>query len=315
MIEQFTTITGLPLMDAIEAMKAVLPPEAYKGVPGGANLTDISPAYLTEKATEVFGPIGLGWWFEWDPTQVEQSFNPENKFEQYTVLIKDFSLFYAYVHTGQLSTSHPVKASGGSANKKSDYAFKGAITGAIGAAFSKLCWQIYVYKGKVDHKNAASKYKEYQLMHAEKEKGKSPEQLLEELGTKAKAPADRFYREPDLPFDDVEEPLDHPNEVGVQVALDLGENLNPYGDWPPEVIHQIIKKRMVGNKSPEVTGERITKTVDIVNRSTIITPDDNPSYVYGWVSKYIQERKVGTPNEIAVDIADEAIVEAMKQAG
>ena len=58
------TLTGMTMGEAIEKLKAVLPASAYKAVPGAEGLTDISPAWLTEVVTEVFGPAGAGWWYD-----------------------------------------------------------------------------------------------------------------------------------------------------------------------------------------------------------------------------------------------------------
>ena len=57
-LNEWRTLTGLTLGEAIKELKAVLPPSAYKAVPGSQGLTDIDPSYLTEKATEIFGRGG-----------------------------------------------------------------------------------------------------------------------------------------------------------------------------------------------------------------------------------------------------------------
>ena len=58
------TVTGFTLAQVVAEMQKPLPASAYKPVPGATDLTDIDPAYLTEVATKVFGPIGLGWWYD-----------------------------------------------------------------------------------------------------------------------------------------------------------------------------------------------------------------------------------------------------------
>ena len=52
------TIAGFTLTQVVAEMQKPLPAAAYKPVPGASDLTDIDPAYLTEVATKVFGPIG-----------------------------------------------------------------------------------------------------------------------------------------------------------------------------------------------------------------------------------------------------------------
>ena len=52
------TVTGFTLEQVVAELQKPLPAAAYKPVPGANDLTDIDPAYLTEVATKVFGPIG-----------------------------------------------------------------------------------------------------------------------------------------------------------------------------------------------------------------------------------------------------------------
>ena len=64
------SVTGFTLPAAIAEMQKPLPASAYKPVPGASDLTDIDPAYLTEVATQVFGPIGFGWWYDFAPSDL-----------------------------------------------------------------------------------------------------------------------------------------------------------------------------------------------------------------------------------------------------
>lgn len=59
------TVTGFTLEQVVAELQKPLPASAYKPVPGASDLTDIDPAYLTEVATKVFGPIGFGWWYDY----------------------------------------------------------------------------------------------------------------------------------------------------------------------------------------------------------------------------------------------------------
>lgn len=158
------TLTGLPLGEAIQQLKAVLPPSAYKAVPGSQGLTDIDPSHLTEKATEVFGPVGIGWFYQYDPKDLEIAVEQKtsSKGREYTehhANLLRFWLYVRYVAEGHLQTSEPIPATGGNANEVRAYAIRGTLTNALGAAFAKLCWQLPVYQGLVSHQNAERVYK------------------------------------------------------------------------------------------------------------------------------------------------------------
>jgi hypothetical protein len=72
------------------------------------------------------------------------------------VTIKKFKLFYRLIDAqGSELVSAPIFSSGEAENQKQGWAIRGAITNAINAAFSKLEWQMPVYKNEVTHKNAA----------------------------------------------------------------------------------------------------------------------------------------------------------------
>ena len=164
-MQDWKTLTGLTLGQAITKLAEVLPPEAYKKVPGAADLTDIDPAYLTETVTKVFGPCGLGWTFSYNPSDLEVRYaeRTNRKGEPYAVYeatLARLDLRFCCLDGENRSTwSEPILANGGSDNEQKGFAVRGALTNAIGAAFSKLCWQILVYKGIVSHDNAASIYK------------------------------------------------------------------------------------------------------------------------------------------------------------
>lgn len=154
------TLTGFKPDDALRKMQSVLPASAYKKIDGVAmDLTDVDPAYLTEYANLVFGMVGMGWWYDFDEPNVSAEVRV-NKSKQeytiYTVTIKKFKLFYRLIDSqGNDRVSAPIFASGEAENQKQGWAIRGAITNAINAAFSKLEWQMPVYKNEVTHKNAA----------------------------------------------------------------------------------------------------------------------------------------------------------------
>lgn len=163
------TITGYTFPEALAKLKEVLPPEAYKEVGGGSGkkFTDISPAYQTEVVTEVFGPAGIGWFWNYDSNDVSlftvEKKNSNRSWTDYVAHIKRFSFVYVYVDAeGNTRYSAEIISTGGSDNSDAEYALKGAITNALGGALAKLCWQIDVYKGKLDHNNAAEAYRKQQ---------------------------------------------------------------------------------------------------------------------------------------------------------
>lgn len=154
------TLTGFKPDEALRKMQSVLPASAYKKIDGVAmDLTDVDPAYLTEYANMVLGMAGMGWWYDFDEPNVSAEVRL-NKFKQeytiYTVTIKKFKLFYRLIDMqGNELVSAPIFSSGEAENQKQGWAIRGAITNAINAAFSKLEWQMPVYKNEVTHKNAA----------------------------------------------------------------------------------------------------------------------------------------------------------------
>ena len=157
----WTTLTGRTLGAVIQELKAVLPPAAYKPVPGSQGLTDIDPSYLTEKATELFGPAGLGWFWVYDAKDLEvvaldRTRKTGGEYTTFEANLLRFALYFRYVDSnGEQRISEPILATGGNTNENRSYAIRGALTNAIGAAFAKLCWQLPVYQGLVDHQNAA----------------------------------------------------------------------------------------------------------------------------------------------------------------
>jgi hypothetical protein len=160
--DEIKTYTGVPLQLALNQMQQVLPPQAYTKVSGaGADLTDISPAYLNEKVTEIFGPCGIGWFYQIERDHqrislVERAYSGGGgTYETWEASVDMLQLFYRfYDGEGNLNVSEAIISNGYSDNKNRGYALRGAITNAIGAGFAKLLWQLPVYKGIVDHKNA-----------------------------------------------------------------------------------------------------------------------------------------------------------------
>lgn len=168
LMETYRTLRGFTLAEAARELTKILPPDAYKAVPGASDFTDIDPAYLTKEATRVFGVCGVGWWYEYEPGLVDHW--TENKVSQkgreYTtheVIVPYLVLRYAYTdQNGNVLVSNPVISQGANGNENYGYALRGAVTNAIGSAFAKLGWQLLVYLGKLNHRNAAAKYEAQQ---------------------------------------------------------------------------------------------------------------------------------------------------------
>lgn len=172
---RWRTLTGITLDEALKRLMEVLPGRAYKAVPGAAGLTDIDPSYLTQVVTDVFGACGVGWTFDFDPESVEvvevTKINRNGDARQtYDALVKQLSVRFAYLdENNERVMSLPIPSTGGSENDNRNYALRGAITNAIGASFSKILWQLPVYQGLIDHRNAEEIYRKH--MAAREESG------------------------------------------------------------------------------------------------------------------------------------------------
>lgn len=157
-----TTVNGFTLPQVIAELQKPLPPAAYKPVPGATDLTDIDPAYLTEVATQIFGPIGFGWWFDYQPTDLSVTVEARTaksgrEYTVYTASLHKLIVRYRLLDAGgHTLISEPITATGGNDNEVESYAVRGALTNALGAAFAKLTWQLPVYKGQLSHRNAAT---------------------------------------------------------------------------------------------------------------------------------------------------------------
>lgn len=116
-----------------------VPQEAQKSIEGGRlkGMTDINPMWRIKKLTELYGPVGIGWYTEIVQYFIETSSNNERAAN---VIIN------LYVKVGDNDWSKPIIGIGGSmfsANEKagvytSDEAFKMAYTDAISVACKAL---------------------------------------------------------------------------------------------------------------------------------------------------------------------------------
>lgn len=158
--EMLTTFTGKTFKEAIALLKDKLPPDAYSKVEGtAADLTDINPGYMIEKVTEAFGPAGIGWRYEWPPEALELRPDAMGTKDGWTCVIRRFELRLMMSSQGVegidagTGWSEPILSTGASLNLRPEHALKGAVTNALSGAFSRLCWQVDVFKGLVSHRD------------------------------------------------------------------------------------------------------------------------------------------------------------------
>ena len=133
-------------MDAKENMKLyemarALPPEAIKTITAGRlkGFSDVNPQARIKRLTEMFGPCGIGWWYD----ITDKRLVDEPKTGQ-TAAFVDIKLYYVDPETGV--ESHGIPGTGGStflANERngpymSDEAFKMALTDAISVSAKAL---------------------------------------------------------------------------------------------------------------------------------------------------------------------------------
>jgi len=160
------TMSGLSWEQAIAKLKEALPESAYKAIEGSKfGGTDISPAWLIEKVTDIFGPCGIGWTYTYDQgdAEVKQITKTTKKGEVYTVWaawLKRMELQIQWtIRTKELegpTWAGTILSTGYSEGDNPAYALRGAVTNALGSAFSKLCWQVHIYKGERVERRASS---------------------------------------------------------------------------------------------------------------------------------------------------------------
>jgi hypothetical protein len=151
MNDKLFTLTGVPVSQIMEKLAEPFDPQAYKGVPGGADLTDINTGYMIERATQIFGLRGLGWKLEYSPENLVFIGLGEGK--RVTAHLKYAVFSYALVNEQGEICWYPIITGAANTNDFA-YAEEGARTAAIGAALKSLCFQLPVYKGQLDHHNA-----------------------------------------------------------------------------------------------------------------------------------------------------------------
>ncbi len=141
-------------MDIYQACRSV-PDQAKKQITDGRmkGKTDISPMWRIEKLTEIFGPCGIGWWYEIVSQRTEQGADGVVK------AFVDINLYYKWGD----EVSKPIPGIGGNTYiaKESrglytdDEAFKKALSDAISVAAKALGVGADVYMGTESTKYSA----------------------------------------------------------------------------------------------------------------------------------------------------------------
>ncbi len=157
-IKNHKTLTGMLLESVAARLDAELPKDAYKAVPGAADLTDIDPNYMRKILNEVFGLCGIGWGYKYDSadmhTEIEERkrSNGQGTRRVYVATLRRLTFWYKLSTADDSIVTCEIDASGGSDNDVEAYAMKGAITNALGHASSNLGFQESVYLGRRSHK-------------------------------------------------------------------------------------------------------------------------------------------------------------------
>lgn len=187
-MDEIKTLTGKTMDEVLKHFKRLLPADAYDKVPGGANLTDIAPAFLLESLTEMFGLCGFGWSVDYDPAnikldQITKKRQSGGTYEVYSATVTRLELRFRYYLAGNLCVSDPIVSAGGSENDKPGDALKGALTNALSKCGASLLWQVEVYKGHVGHTNATA------LNAAKEKKASAGAETTQQTAKTAPAPA------------------------------------------------------------------------------------------------------------------------------
>jgi hypothetical protein len=125
-----------------------VPEEAKKAITGGRlkGMTDINPMWRIKMLTEMFGPVGIGWYYKIVDKRIET-------IDTQSAAFVDIELFYK--HNGEWSM--PVQGTGGSSfltvessgkAYMSDECFKMALTDAISIACKAIGFGADVYYAK-----------------------------------------------------------------------------------------------------------------------------------------------------------------------
>ena len=174
-----------------------VPQEAKKPIGGGRlkGMTDISPMWRIKRMTEIFGPVGIGWYYTIEKQWLEAGANEEKK------AFCNINLYYKQEN----EWSMPIPGTGGSdfvvkeskGLYTSDECFKMALTDALSVAMKALGIAADVYfekdRSKYDSNEDDGEDKNKQMMQdtgkakIDAPKVKTLLQLIDETGTTREA--------------------------------------------------------------------------------------------------------------------------------
>jgi hypothetical protein len=220
-LKNHKTLTGIPLEGAAERLDAELPKDAYKAVPGAADLTDIDPNYMRKVLNEVFGLCGVGWGYRYDSADMHTELEERKRASGgsrrvYVATLRRLTFWYKLSDGDGNVITCEIDASGGSDNEVEAYAMKGAITNALGHASSNLGFQESVYLGKRSHKTVG------------KSAAKAPT-AKSVLAPKAAKPAPAPAPTPEPAV--AEDPASFVIQVGQRAGQKLGDQERTVIEW------------------------------------------------------------------------------------
>ena len=113
------------------------------------NITSINPTYQFEKATEIFGPYGLGW-----GVKIDSETFTETNIDEVILLNYDATLFYKYEGEEGLIPLHATEKMAYKSQKGymiiDDEARKKVVTNAITKGLSTIGFSADIFKGLYD---------------------------------------------------------------------------------------------------------------------------------------------------------------------
>ena len=145
-------------------------PRYTKFVKVGRGFTTIDAFYQVKRATEVFGPVGIGWGWDTDETYTNDG-----------LVIVKMSLWYKHPETGE--TSKPVvhfgcKALQSKSGRINEDAVKSATTDALTKALSYIGFNGDVFMGLFDDNKYVAEMREKYDEEAPSEQDKSEQAAL-----------------------------------------------------------------------------------------------------------------------------------------
>jgi hypothetical protein len=159
-------------------------PSNTKPVSFGRKFTAIDPYYQIKRATETFGPMGLGWGWELDESVVTVTLKGGE--EAYFAKCK-VTLWYVYNGTrvvcGPVIGMNQLVVSG----KPDDEAFKKATTDGITKALSYLGFSADIFLGLYDDSKYVDKLRQQENTKADATGSKLPEILTKAIAELPKA--------------------------------------------------------------------------------------------------------------------------------